>query len=95
MANFEYQGYRLQRVCWIYVGNLYALLHTKYKNNWLHGFRTFVKNFPPIIRKLMTDPQGIAKLDPKGTVGTIYAGYNNIKYINYGLIEKIFKGFFP
>ena len=43
----------------------------------------------------MTDPQGIAKLDPKGTVGTIYAGYNNIKYINYGLIEKIFKGFFP
>ena len=30
--------------------------------------------FFPIIRKLITDPHGMAKLDPKGTVGTIYAG---------------------
>ena len=22
----------------------------------------------------MTEPQGVAKLDPKGTVGTLYAG---------------------
>ena len=48
----------------------------------------------PTIRKLMTDPKGMAKLDPKGTVGTIYAGDKKpllyTKYINYGLIEKIF-----
>ena len=30
-------------------------------------------NFP-IIKKLMTDPHGMAKLDPKGMVDTIYAG---------------------
>ena len=30
--------------------------------------------FFPIIRKLITDLHGMAKLDPKGTVGTIYAG---------------------
>ena len=29
--------------------------------------------FFPIINKLITDPPGMAKLDPKGTVGTIYA----------------------
>ena len=29
---------------------------------------------PPIIRKLITDPHGMAKLGPKKTVGTIYAG---------------------
>ena len=28
----------------------------------------------PIIRKLITDPHGMAKLGPKKTVGTIYAG---------------------
>ena len=42
----------------------------------------------------MTDPQGMAKLDPKGTVGTIYAGDNKallyIKYINYGPHRKHF-----
>ena len=30
----------------------------------------FLKFFP-IIRELMTTPLGMAKLDPKGTVGTI------------------------
>ena len=30
--------------------------------------------FFPIIRKLITDLHGMAKLDPKGTVDTIYAG---------------------
>ena len=38
----------------------------------------------------MTDPQGMANFDPKGTVGMIYAGDNYTKYINYGLIEKFF-----
>ena len=33
----------------------------------------------PIIRKLMSDPHGMAKLDPKGTVGTIYAGNHKTK----------------
>ena len=65
--------------------NHYALLHTK--SYLLHGFKRFFKFFP-IIRKLMTDPQGMAKLDPKGTVGTIYAGDHRTllytKYINYG-----------
>ena len=44
--------------------------------------------FFPIIRKLMADPHGMAKLDPKGTVGTIYAGDHKkllyTKCINYG-----------
>ena len=30
--------------------------------------------FFPMLRKLITDPHGKAKLDPKGTVGTIHAG---------------------
>ena len=42
----------------------------------------------PIIRKLMTDPQGMAKLDPKSMVGTIYAWDHKTllytKYVNYG-----------
>ena len=42
----------------------------------------------------MTDPQGMAKLDPKGTVGTIYAGdYRTLlktKYINYWPHRKDF-----
>ena len=72
-VQFEPQGYRLQRVGWIYVVNHYALLHTKYKSYWLHGFKRFFNVFP-IIKKLMTDPHGMAKLDPKGIVDTIYAG---------------------
>ena len=47
----------------------------------------------------MTDSQGMAKLDPKGTVGMIYAGYSKTllktKYINYGPHRKDFKVFFP
>ena len=31
-------------------------------------------NVFPIIRKLTTDPHGMAKLDPKDMVATIYAG---------------------
>ena len=34
----------------------------------------------------MTDPQGMAKLDPKGTVGTIYAeGNKTMLYTNSGI----------
>ena len=74
-GHFEPQGYRLQRVGWIYIVNHYALLNTKYKSYWLHGFkRFFLKKFFSIIRKLKTDPQCMTKLDPMGTVGTIYAG---------------------
>ena len=49
----------------------------------------------------MTDPQGMAKLDPKGTVGMIYryAGDHKTlletKYINYGPYRKDFKVVFP
>ena len=50
--------------------------------------------FFPIIRKLMTDSHCMAKLDPKGTVGTIYAGDHKTllytKYINYGPHRKDF-----
>ena len=48
----------------------------------------------------MTDPQDIAKLVPKGTVGTIYAGDHktllkqNLNIKTMGLIEKLFKMFF-
>ena len=46
----------------------------------------------------MTDPQGMAKLDPKGTVGTIYSGNHKTllytKYINYGPHRKDFYSFF-
>ena len=42
----------------------------------------------------MTDPQGMAKLDPKGTVATIYVGDHmtllETKYINYGPHRKYF-----
>ena len=42
----------------------------------------------------MTDTQGMAKLDPKGMIGTIYAGYHKTllytKYINYGPHRKYF-----
>ena len=42
----------------------------------------------------MTDPHGMAKLDPMGTVGTIYAGDHKTllytKYINYGPHSKKF-----
>ena len=42
----------------------------------------------------MTDPQGMAKVDPKGTVGMIYAGDHKTllytKYINNGPHRKIF-----
>ena len=33
--------------------------------------------FFPIIRNPMTDPHDMGKLDPKGTVGMIYAGDQN------------------
>ena len=74
--------------------NHYDLLHTKYKSNCLHGFRRFFKKFSPNKRKLMTDPQGMVKLDPKGKFGTIYAGNHKTlletKYINYGPHRKDF-----
>ena len=45
----------------------------------------------------MTDPHGMAKLDPKGTVGTIYAGDHKTllytKCINYGPHRKDFLKF--
>ena len=41
----------------------------------------------------MTDPQGMAKLEPKGTVGTIQ-NIDIYKIYIMGLIEKIFKVFF-
>ena len=47
----------------------------------------------------MTDPQGMAKLDPKGTVGTIYAGDHKTlletKYMNYGPHRIFFLSFSP
>ena len=54
------------------------------------------KVFPhyKIIRNLMTGLHGMTKLDPKDTVGTIYAGDHKTllktKYINYGPHRKIF-----
>ena len=50
--------------------------------------------FFPIIRNPMTDPHEMGKLDPKGTVGMIYAGDHKTllytKYINYGPHRKDF-----
>ena len=73
--------------------NHYALLHTKYKSYWLELMTSEIfLMFFPIIRKLMTDPHGMAKLDPKGMIGTIYAGGHktllNTKCINYGPHRK-------
>ena len=59
-------GANLQRVVWVYIVNHYALLHTKYKSYWLHGFIRFLLIFPIITYKEATD---MAKLDPKGMVG--------------------------
>ena len=51
-------------------------------------------NFLPIIRKQMTDPQGMAKFDPKSMDGMIYGGDHKtllyIKCINYGPHKKDF-----
>ena len=48
--------------------------------------------FSPFIRKLMTDVQGIAKLEPKTMIGTIYAGNHktllDTKYIHDGPHRK-------
>ena len=48
--------------------------------------------FFPILRNLMTDPRDMGKLDPRGTVGMIYAGDNKTllytKYISYGPHRK-------
>ena len=66
-----------------------SLLHTKYKSNWFHGFQKIF----PIIRKLMTDLQGMAQLDPKGTVGTIYAeGDKTLLYTKSGIFLGLFWG---
>ena len=75
--------------------NHYALLHLNIKAIGLMVSEDFFKVFPPIIKKLMTDSQGMAKLDPKGMVGTIYAGDHKTslytKYIiNYGPHKKGF-----
>ena len=55
--------------------------------------KDFLKFFP-IKRKLLTGPQSKAKLDPKGTVVTIYARDHMTllytKYINYGPHRKYF-----
>ena len=98
IGQFEPQGYRLQRVGWIYAVNHYVLLYTNIKAIGLMVSEDFLKFFP-IIKKLMTDSQGIAKLDPKGMVGTIYAGDHKTllytKYIiNYGPHKKVFKWVF-
>ena len=67
VANLNPRVIDTKKVGLIYIVNHYALLHAKYESYWPHGFR-FLKFFP-IIRKLMTDPQGMTKLDPRGTVG--------------------------
>ena len=90
-GQFEPQGYRLQRVSWIYVVNHYALLHTKYKSYWLHGFRRFFNVFPHYKESNDRPSWQLAKLDPKGT---FYAGDHKTllytKYINYGPHRKDF-----
>ena len=94
-CQFEPQGNRLQRFGWIYVVNPYALLHTIKAIGFMVS-EDFLMFFP-ILRKLMTDPHGMAKLDPKGTVGTINAGDHKTllytKCINYGPHRKDFLKF--
>ena len=93
VANLNPRVIHTKKVGWIYIVNHYALLHAKYESYWPHGFRRYLKFFP-IIRKLMTDPQGMTKLDPRGTVGMSYGGDHKtllyIKYINYGPHGKDF-----
>ena len=67
-----------------------SLLHTNYIK--AIGFMV-LRSFFPTIRKLMTDPQGMAKLDPKGTVGMIYArGDKTLLYTKSGIFLGIFGG---
>ena len=49
----------------------------------------FLKIFPITLRKLMTDPQSMAKLDPKDTVAR-FKTLLYTKYINYGPYRKDF-----
>ena len=72
-------------------------MHCYILNIKANGFMVseyFFKVFPHYIRKLMTDPQGMAKLDPNGMVGMIYAGDHKTllytKYINNGPDRKDF-----
>ena len=74
--------------------NHYVWLNTKYKNYWLHGFRRFFNVFPH--HKEANDrPSWHGQVDPKGTVGTIYAGDHKkllyTKCINYGSHRIFFK----
>ena len=63
-CQYEPKGYRLQRVGWIYVVNHYALLHTKYKSYWLHGFRRFFEVFPHY-KEANDRPSGHGQIEPQ------------------------------
>ena len=73
----------------IYVGDHYTLLHTKYLSCGPHGFREedFVIFFH---YKSMgaNDPQGVARLCPRGWIGRIYVGDHQLllhtKYVSCG-----------
>ena len=59
----------------IYVGDYFTLLCTKYLSSEPYGFRG--EDFLSISHyKYMgaNEPQGVAKLDPRGMVGRIYVG---------------------
>ena len=95
MANLS-PRIRPKRVGWIYVVNHYVLLNTKYKTYWLHGFRRFVNVFPHY-KEANDRPSWHGKVDPKGTVDTIYGGDHKkllyTKCINYGSHRIFFKSF--
>ena len=69
MANLDPRG----MVGMIYVGDHLTLLHTKYLSTGLYGFRKEDKIFGFSLYKSMgaNEPQGVARLDPRGMIGRI------------------------
>ena len=83
----------------IYIEDHYTLLHTKYKSFGPCGFG--VEDFFYVFAN---DPQGGARMDPRGTVGRIYKEGHytctllHTKYESsgpYGFGEEDFLKFFP
>ena len=69
----------------IYVWDHYTLLHTKYISSRPHGFREedFL-SFSHYKSMGANDPRGLASLDPRGVIGSIYVGdHQTLLHTNY------------
>ena len=72
----------------IYEGDHLTLLHTKYLSTGPHGFREDFLSFSHYQSMRTDEPWGVAKLDPRVMVGSIYVGDHltllQTKYLSSG-----------